>query len=121
MQKDINFVPAIIQDTISKAIKLLDATGCKYKVIAPDDAEYGELKIQPPAKKVRKINNFRKTGYVDVIKNQKIGEVKIFNPPDGATPKAMQKAIAGTAAVIHGNGNYRSMITETHVEGLRIA
>ena len=38
-------IPEIVKRTISQAIKLLDASGCKYKIIDQDGNEFGDLVV----------------------------------------------------------------------------
>jgi len=43
-------IPEIVKRTISQAIKLLDASGCKYKIIDQEGNEYGSLVVAEPKK-----------------------------------------------------------------------
>lgn len=113
-------LPKIHAMNIQKAIALLNATGCKYKVIDPLGIEYGELKVEAPSTGRKKVNKFANTGYIDVIAAMKVGDVKEFTPPEGAMAEAFRKAIAGRASQLLGNGSVTTCIENGVVQAMRV-
>ena len=43
-------MPEIVKRTVTQAIKLLDASGVKYKIIDQDGNEFGDLVVATPKK-----------------------------------------------------------------------
>lgn len=49
-------LPLVVQNTINDAVRKLKASGCQFKVVAPDGTEWGDLKVEQPKKKIQNPN-----------------------------------------------------------------
>lgn len=114
-------IPEIVKRTIAQAIKLLDASGCKYKVIDQDGNEYGVLTVSEPKKSSRTFKHPPGTMhrfYYPLIKDMKVGDVVVIKNFD-FEPRALQGAITGWAAEHWGKGSYKTCVVGPDVEILR--
>ena len=114
-----------VQNTaINRAIALLNAAGAKYKVIAPDGTEHGELVIATePPKKPRKMNREfawgERTAYVRAhIETMKPGDVKVI--PYGPYGKTVMQITSSTAHDMWGVGAHIVSSAKDGVELLRV-
>ena len=110
----------IHQETISKAIRMLTATGCRFHVVDSDGNTYGTPIEAVKDTRRHRIHNFRQTGYIDRVRAMIPGEVLEFEPPPGASPVAFQKAITAQCVVHHGKGNCTSTVDGDKVQVLRV-
>ena len=113
--------------TVERAVAFLNAAGVEYKVILPDGTEYGDLEVVVHKKRTRnqRVAHGTMTGlYKDRIKNAEVGDVIQVSIADiealGANPDSLRSAATAYASMTWGNGTYTSIITDTHVEILRI-
>jgi hypothetical protein len=115
-------MPEVIKRTILQAIKLLDAAGCKYKIIDSYGNEYGVLVVAPTKKPINRKHAYgAMTNYfTPLIKNLAVGEVICISPGE-FTAKDLQGAISGWASANWGNGNYRTCVSNNEVQILRCA
>lgn len=107
--------------TIAQAIRLLNATGAQYKIIAPDGQEHGTLEVLRKPLITRRHNHFAKSGFIDRIKACAVAEVLVLDVPDDSTADEFRKAVCSAASRHLGNGNYTTNINGETVELLRIA
>lgn len=120
-----NQMPAVIKQTVEKAVKLLDATGSSYKVITADGTEYGKLEVVPPRK--RKINTDREYGairkYYDrfVKYDAQIGDVFEIPVSQGFTAEEIRGGVCAKLTGHWGKGTYTTAIVEDRVQILRTA
>jgi hypothetical protein len=114
-------IPEIVKRTIAQAIKLLDASGCKYKIIDQDGNEYGTLAAVEP-KKTSKNYKFppgtMHRFYYPLIKDMKVGDVVVIKNFD-FEPKALQGAVTAWATEHWGKGSYKTCLVGPDVEILR--
>jgi hypothetical protein len=112
--------PEIIKRTIANAIKLLDAAGCKYKIIDQSGTEYGILTAQEK----KKSKNYKYPPgtlykfYHPLIKDMKVGDVVVVKNFDYEA-RALQGAISAWASEHWGKGAYRTCVVGPDVEILR--
>ena len=109
----------IVKRTIAQAIKLLDATGVKYKVIDKDGNEFGELVVS----ETKKTNRLYPRGamfryYHPLIKDMKIGDVVAIESGEFTT-KSLQGAITSWATATWGKGSYTTCVVGSSVQILR--
>lgn len=113
--------------TVDRAVAFLNAAGVEYKVILPDGTEYGDLEVVVHKKRTRvqRIAHGTMTGlYKEQIKNAEVGDVIQVSIEDiealGAGVESFRSAATACASTVWGNGTYTSIVTDTHVEILRI-
>jgi hypothetical protein len=114
-------IPEIVKRTIAQAIKLLDASGCKYKVIDQDGNEYGVLTVSEPKKSSRTFKHPPGTMhrfYYPLIKDMKPGDVVVIKNFD-FEPKALQGAVTAWASEHWGKGSYKTCMVGPDIEILR--
>ena len=114
-------IPEIVKRTIAQAIKLLDASGCKYKVIDQDGNEYGVLTVSEPKKSSRTFKHQPGTMhrfYYPLIKDMKVGDVVVVKNFDYEA-RALQGAISAWATEHWGKGAYKTCVVGPDVEILR--
>ena len=118
------------QAALSKALALLRASGCKYKVLTPDGAEFGELKLAPPeppvAPRKRRPSTHPhgalKNYYWPMVKHMKPGEV-VCIPPADFDPVRLRSAITADLSAEWGKGTFITTVTKgdnANVEILRV-
>ena len=117
----------IVTRTIADAIKLLNATGVKYKIIDHEGKEYGTLEVAQPKVTIRKKKVHREYGsmsshFKTYINNLGVGEVAAVPLGQFAKEKeALRGAVAAWCNTHWGLGSYKSCITDKSVEILRVA
>lgn len=114
-------IPEIVKRTIAQAIKLLDASGCKYKVIDQDGNEYGVLTVSVPKKTSRTFKHPPGTMhrfYYPLIKDMQPGDVVAIKNFD-FEPRELQGAVSAWASEHWGKGAYKTCINGPDVEILR--
>jgi hypothetical protein len=113
-----------------QAIKFLNASGAKYKVILEDGTEYGDLQVVPPKKKITRERSRTEYGsltpiYKDTIDKASVGDVIIFSFAEldakGIPRASLRSASLAYASKTWGNGTYTSYSTPEHLEILRVA
>mgnify|MGYP003654386912 CR=1 FL=1 len=115
---------AVITATIERAVKLLNATGAKYKVIAPDGTEYGTLVAVDPAKVRTRRPLTLPLGSISNhvrphIERLKVGEVAEIPPLKGASLDSLRSTAASMAAHMWGPDAHHTTVTHNNVELLR--
>jgi len=114
-------IPEIVKRTIAQAIKLLDASGCKYKVIDQDGNEYGVLAVSEPKKSGKTFKHPPGTMhrfYHPLIKDMKPGDVVVIKNFD-FEPRALQGAVTAWASEHWGKGSYKTCMVGPDIEILR--
>jgi hypothetical protein len=114
-------IPEIVKRTIAQAIKLLDASGCKYKVIDQDGNEYGVLTVSEPKKASKSYKHPPGTMhrfYYPLIKDMQPGDVVVIKNFD-FEPRALQGAVTAWASEHWGKGSYKTCMVGPDVEILR--
>jgi len=104
---------------IDQALRLLNASGCKYFVIDEEGKTYGELPTAKKLKNPRKYKpglmaNYFKPFLIDV----KIGDVAVI-PFNDFDPRALSGAITAYLSGTWGKQSYKSCTTNSSVEILR--
>jgi len=104
---------------IDQALKLLNASGCKYFVIDEEGKTYGELPTTKKPKQPRKYKpglmaNYYKPFLIDV----KIGDVAVI-PFNDFDPRSLSGAITAYLSDTWGKQSYKSCTTNSSVEILR--
>ena len=109
---------------IQRAVALLGAAGAKYKIIAADGAEFGDLVVATePVTKPRKMNKEfawgERTAYAKAfIEKMNPGDVLIV--PYGPYGRPMAGIVACTASDMWGKGSNVTVSKEDSVEILRV-
>jgi len=114
-------IPEIVKRTIAQAIKLLDASGCKYKVIDQDGNEYGVLAVSEPKKASKSYKHPPGTMYrfyYPLIKDMQPGDVVVIKNFD-FEPRALQGAVTAWASEHWGKGSYKTCMVGPDIEILR--
>ena len=113
----------IKQQFLMKAINQLQVLGCKYAIQLPDGQVIGDLEIVKPTsiKEKKKRNSFKQYGFKAKLVGLPVGEVAVFDPPEGISTERLQGIITGLAGHAWGNGNYTSTQCNGQVQILRIA
>jgi len=114
-------IPEIVKRTISQAIKLLDASGCKYKIIDQDGNEYGSLVVEKQKKSTKTYKHPPGTMhrfYYPLIKDMKVGDVVAIKNFD-FEPRELQGAVSAWASEHWGKGAYKTCTVGQDVEILR--
>jgi hypothetical protein len=123
--KPVQQLPAITMKTIEQAIRLLTATGCKYKVITTDGQEFGELEIvRAPVKKKKVFGKLYPFGamhkhYYPHLVNLQVGDVACI-PVAPFDNNSLQSAVTGWASKTWGSGNYKTCVVNNEVQVLRV-
>ncbi len=111
---------------IKRALALLNAAGAKYKVIAEDGAEYGELVVAPPKSCSRKPRDSRyasgeRTAYIRaLVADMKPGDEIMIPFTDAYPADAIGHMVAPTCFDLWGSGGYITENTEAGVSVLRV-
>lgn len=114
-------MPEIVKRTIAQAIKLLDASGAKYKIIDQDGNQYGSLIVTEPKKASKSYKHPPGTMhrfYYPLIKDMKPGNVVVIKNFD-FEPKALQGAVTAWASEHWGKGSYKTCMVGPDIEILR--
>lgn len=110
-------------EAIKRAVLLLQASKAKFKVIAEDGTEYGDLAIAPPVSGIKRKRMF-KSGelqahykpYLDKLEPGDLASIPILSYP----PESLRSAITAAACNRWGKGSAMSCVREDNVELLRI-
>ena len=117
---------AVINTAIIRAIALLNATGAKYKVIATDGTEYGDLIVakQPTLKKRgftinKDYPRGERTAYVRaILEPMQAGDTKVvLNGPYG---DSLSSLVPPTAQSLWGKKTYITSVVDGGIEVLRV-
>jgi hypothetical protein len=114
-------MPEIVKRTIAQAIKLLDASGAKYKIIDQDGNQYGSLIVTEPKKASKSYKHPPGTMhkfYYPLIKDMQPGDVVAIKNFD-FEPRALQGAVTAWASEHWGKGSYKTCMVGPDVEILR--
>ena len=114
-------MPEIVKRTIAQAIKLLDASGAKYKIIDQDGNQYGSLIVTEPKKSGKTFKHPPGTMhrfYYPLIKDMKVGDVVVIKNFD-FEPRALQGAVTAWASEHWGKGSYKTCMVGPDIEILR--
>ena len=114
-------MPEIVKRTIAQAIKLLDASGAKYKIIDQDGNQYGSLIVTEPKKASKSYKHPPGTMhrfYYPLIKDMKPGDVVAIKNFD-FEPRALQGAVTSWASEHWGKGSYKTCMVGPDIEILR--
>lgn len=106
---------------ITQAVRLLQAAGAQFKVIADDGTEFGELEVA--AQKIRSCRrgHFAATGYLQKLEAMEVGGVEILRPEQPEDLESLRGSVCGKASRLFGRGNYTTVVNDGAVEILRIA
>lgn len=106
---------------LMRAINILNATKCQFKVIAPDGSQYGDLQIMQKKKTKRRSPGFVKH-YFNVY-NMKIGEVAAFKPDGEVMPNMheLKKVLSKHLYSLFGKGSAVFNEVDGTLEVMRIA
>ena len=116
----------VITKTTQQALRLLDAVRAQYKVILPTGEEYGVLEIKP--KEEPKVVKRRPGKYphgeltahaTPFLQGVVVGDVAQV-PIDKYDPEILRGSVASNVCMMWGRGNFRTGITATHIEVLRV-
>jgi hypothetical protein len=118
-------LPLVVLKTIQQAIRLLDASGCEYRINAPNGESFGTLKIEQPKKKKANPNRVygELRGYYDKYMNYnaKVGDVIEIPPSDKYSPEEIRGGICAKLTDRWGKGTYTTAIVAKTVQILRTA
>lgn len=106
---------------IDQALRLLNASGCKYFVIDEEGKTYGEIPSVTKSKKQRKYKPGLMSNYFKpFLVNVKIGDVAVI-PFNDFDPPTLSGAITAYLSRTWGKQSYKSCTTNSSVEILRCA
>lgn len=109
-----------------RAIQLLAAAGCKYKVICPDGDEFGELEVVQPKQRLRKRNPDLPYGtlsaHVRVYLEKLPPNEAVVIPVGTFDPESLRSTATAWMTTNWGKGAYMTSVSEdrTKLEVLRI-
>lgn len=102
------------REALEVAIKILDAQGCKYKVITADGAEFGVLEVAPERKRARR-RDLSHFGYPEKVRAMKVGDVIVFKAADEDEMASVASSASSVGIQTFGRG---SVVYETSKETL---
>lgn len=118
---------AVQNQIATRAIRMLDAVGARYKVILPDDTEFGDLIVMPPKLRTRKDRGalHEELRTEEKLTNMKVGDVVEFPLTeaaiaDGLSREGLQGIIASACTKYLGKGNFSTHMEGSVIEVLRI-
>lgn len=118
--------PMVVRRTLSSALRLLNTCGVQYKVITPWGEQFGTLPVAAETKDTKRRKAPRKYAlgelrslYGQAVATLKVGEVAQV-PFSGYPPNDLRGQMAAYAHGLWNKDSYRTCITETHVELMRI-
>ena len=109
---------------LQRAIKFIEAIGCKYKIIAPDGAEFGELELKPPkAKREHAYGEMTSFARSNLDLRAEIGSVQQIFVPAKYKPANIQATACHILTKAWGKDNYATSLDSNtaSIEILRIA
>lgn len=100
------------EKVIEVALRNLRIMGCKYIVVKGDgniliEGDL-ELAVPKPRRHSKKINNFKATGYIDILKSMIPGDEYTFEMEGNWTAEQFQKSVSAQCYELFGTGNYRT-------------
>ena len=106
---------------LMRAINILNATKCQFKVIAPDGSQYGDLQVVQKKKSKRRSPGFIKH-YFNVY-NMKVGEVAAFKPDGDVMPdmNELKKVLGKHIYNLFGKGSAVFNEVDGTLEVMRVA
>lgn len=116
--------PTVVTQTIEKAVRLLEATGCEYKIIATTGEQYGRLEVVTKKHRTRNLSRpyGELTKYFEkfVKYDSAIGDV--IEVPVGTYPaEDIRSGVCAKLSAVWGKGTYVSVIEGDRVQILRTA
>jgi hypothetical protein len=106
---------------IDQALRLLNASNCKYFVIDEEGKTYGEIPTVTNSKKQRKYKQGLMCNYFKpFLVNVKIGDVVVI-PFNDFDPRALSGAVTAYLSTNWGKQSYKSCTTNSSIEILRCA
>jgi len=113
-------LPQVTQAAINQALKLLNASGCKYKVIDSTGVEYGDLETAPPRKKRRGDLKFGaySNHYKPYIENLAVGDVAVI-PIDKFKYVKLLGSLSAWCSTNWGKGNTKTCKAGNTIQVLR--
>ena len=104
---------------IDQALRLLNASGCKYFVIDEEGKTYGEHPSVTKSKKQRKYKPGLMSNYFKpFLVNAKVGDVVVI-PYDNFDARALCGAVTAYLSSAWGKQSYKSCSTDSSIEILR--
>ena len=94
---------SIRHKAIEQAINILKACNAQYKIICADGTEYGALEAKPRPCSV-KVNNFKRTGYIEKVHSMKVGDIIEMQAPDDLPLEGLRSCVSSTASTHFGQG-----------------
>lgn len=114
-------------EALSRALKLLDAAGAQYCVIAADGQKYGALEIKEPAGKKQRHQAHPRGAFLDhhkpYTKDLKPGDSVVvpYGPFSSEMDReSLRSSLSGWSCRAWGAGNYITEKTEAGIEVLRV-
>jgi hypothetical protein len=115
--------PEVVTKTIHKAVALLKASGCQFKVITEDGEEFGGLEVV--FKKSKTIRDgrtyFELSNHIKphIGGSSKVGDV--LEVPSGKyNPEHIRSALCAILTKRWGAGSYTTAITDKSVQVMRV-
>jgi hypothetical protein len=117
---------AQVQDRmIEKAINILTATGCEFKVISPTGWEYGELNVEDIEEKPKRRIGKPRNDFVSLIKQHipdqgVVGEVYIM-PTFGFNKSSLRSSVVWRLDRLWGENSYELSVNGKQIEILCVS
>ena len=104
---------------IDQALKLLNASGCKYFVVDEEGKTYGEIPVLPKQKNDRKYKPGEMLNYYKpFVINAKVGDVVVI-PYGNFDQRSLSGAVTAYLSNTWGKKSYKSYMTNSAIEILR--
>lgn len=104
---------------VERAVVLLKASGCAYKVICEDGTEYGDLSVMPikVATTRKRVHSFHHL-YSVQLDAMKPGDTQVW---ENEHAESLRSSISAAACTRWGSGNSITRVSGKQVELLRVA
>lgn len=115
--------PEVVTKTIQKAVALLKASGCQFKVITMDGEEFGDLEVVH--KKTKQLRDGRKYGELSkhiaphLKLSARVGDV-LEIPSGRYNAEHIRSALCAILTKRWGSGSYTTAIASDSVQVMRI-
>lgn len=110
-----------------RSVKFIESLGCKFKIITPDNGEYGDLEVvvNKPQRKGSRFPHGEITNFVraNLDMNAEVGSVQEIFVPEKYIPLHIQASACHILSRVWGRDTYTTCLNKNNmsIEILRIA